>query len=126
MLNKFKNALTNENSLYLGDKKVEVKKLTPAMWKKLFSTIDQLPGLIVQVLLAPKENFYPYVVQACEIAMDEVVQIVSVLSGIDQEYLNKNAGLDEIIKYLVRTIQKNNLQDTVKNVKSLLPQKAKE
>ncbi|MEH7223852.1 hypothetical protein V7112_08525 [Bacillus sp. JJ1566] len=126
MLSKFKDTLTNENNLYLGDKKVEVKKLTPGMWKKLFSTIDQLPGLIVQVILAPKENFYAYVVQACEIAMDEVVQIVSVLSGIDAEYLEEKAGLDEIIKYLVKTIKKNNLQDAVKNVKSLLPQKPKE
>jgi hypothetical protein len=123
VLNKLKNVMINENYLYLGDRKVEVKKLTPTLWKKLFSTIDQLPGLIVQVLLAPKENFYSYVVQACDLALDEVIQVVAVLSDIDAEYISDNAGLDEIINYLVKTVKKNNLRDVVKNVQSLLPQK---
>ncbi|MBU5214958.1 hypothetical protein KQI60_25765 [Bacillus oleronius] len=113
--------MSNENVTYLGDKKVEIKKLTPSLWKKLFETIDHLPGLIVQVLLAPKENFYSYVLSACDIAMDEVVRVVAVLSGLDEDYISDNAGLDEITNYLIKTVKKNNLRDVVKNVKSLLP-----
>ncbi|KYC94364.1 hypothetical protein B4102_3585 [Heyndrickxia sporothermodurans] len=126
MLNILKNAMTNENTVYLGDKKVDIKKLTPSLWKKLFETIDQLPGLIVQVLLAPKEDFYSYIISACDIAMDEVVRVVAVLSGIDEKYISENAGLDEIINYLAKTVKKNNLRDVIKNVKSLLPQQQTE
>lgn len=121
MLDKLKNAVSGENQVYLGSKKVEVKKLTPNLWKKLFGTVDRLPGLIVQVILAPKEDFYSYVISAAEIAMDEVVQVVSVLSGVDEEYLKENAGLDDIVNYLVKTVKKNNLHEAIKNVKSLLP-----
>ena len=121
MFNKLRNAITNENSVYLGDKKVEIKKLTPVLWKKLFETVDRLPGLIVQVMLAPKNEFYSYVISAAEIAMDEVIQVVSVLSDVDVDYIREKAGLDEIINYLVKTIKKNNLLDVVKNFKSLLP-----
>lgn len=126
MLDKLKNAISSENTLYLGNKKVEIKKLTPNLWKKLFETIDRLPGLIVQVILAPKEDFYSYVISAAEIAMDEIVQVVAVLSSIDEDYIKENAGLDELIDYLVKTAKKNNLQDTLKNVKSLLPNKQTE
>jgi len=122
MKNILKNHFTNENTLYLGNKRVEVKKLTPNMWRKLFSTVDKLPGLIVQVLLAPKQEFYSYVISASELAMDEIVEIVSVLSGIEKSYLDEHAGTDEIIDYLVRTVKKNNLRDVIKNVKSLLPE----
>lgn len=120
MFIKLRNAITNETSVYLGDKKVEIKKLTPVLWKKLFETVDRLPGLIVQVMLAPKNEFYSYVISAAEIAMDEVIQVVSVLSDLDVDYISEKAGLDEIINYLVKTIKKNNLQDVVKNFKSLL------
>ncbi|MCU9614076.1 hypothetical protein OEV98_10945 [Caldibacillus lycopersici] len=122
MLDKLKNAMSNENIAYLGDKKVEIKKLTPVLWKKLFATIDRLPGLVVQVLLAPKEDFYSYIVSASELAMKEVVQVVAVLSDIDEEYIDNHVGLDELVDYLVKTVKKNNFKGIVKNVKSLLPE----
>lgn len=122
MLDKLKNAITSDNAVYLGNKKVDVKKLTPNLWRKLFGTLDRLPGLIMQVVLAPKEDFYSYVLSACDIALDEVEAVVSVLSGIDKEYIAEHAGLDEIIDYLVKTAKKNNLNSVVKNVKSLLPE----
>jgi hypothetical protein len=111
----------SENEMYLGEKRVKIEKLTIVKWRELFGTVDKLPGLIVQVLSAPQSDFYAYVITALDIAFDEIAQVVSVLSGVDAEYLKENVGVDEIFEYLARTVKRNRLDDLVKNVKSLLP-----
>jgi hypothetical protein len=111
----------NEHEMYLGEKRVKIEKLTIVKWRELFGTVDKLPGLIVQVLSAPQSDFYAYVITALDIAFDEIAQVVSVLSGVDAEYLKENVGVDEIFEYLARTVKRNRLDDLVKNVKSLLP-----
>jgi hypothetical protein len=111
----------NENTMYLGEKRVEINKLTPKRWRQLFATIDTLPGLIIQVLTAPQEDFHAYIISACDIALEEVVKIVAVLSDVDEEYINENVGVDELVQYVVRTAKRNNLSEVVKNVSSLLP-----
>lgn len=130
MLNKLKAKITalNENEMYLGDKRVRIEKLTIVKWRQLFETVDKLPGLIVQVLTAPQENFYAYVLTAFNLALDEVAHVVAVLSGIDYEYILENVGIDEQIEYLARTVKRNRLDTVAKNVQSLLPKlpKAKE
>lgn len=114
-------SMLNSNEVRLGKKKVTVAKLTPAKWKELFSTIDKLPGLIIQVMTAPKEDFYAYVIEAFNLAIEEVTEIVSVLTGIDKEYISNHVGLDEIFEYLQRVVKLNRLDTLVKNAKSLLP-----
>lgn len=130
MFNKLKAKITalNENEMYLGDKRVRIEKLTIVKWRQLFETVDKLPGLIVQVLTAPQENFYAYVLTAFNLALDEVAHVVSVLSGLDYEYILENVGIDEQIEYLARTVKRNRLDSVAKNVQSLLPNlpKAKE
>lgn len=121
MLKKFFN--TNENEMYLHEKKVLIAKLTPVKWKQLFNTVDRLPGLIIQVISAPKDDFYNYVIQAFDLALEEVVDVVSILTGIDSDYINNNVGLDELFDYLQRMVKLNRLDTLAKNVKSLLPQK---
>jgi hypothetical protein len=111
----------NENEMYLGEKRVKIEKLTIVKWRELFETVDKLPGLIVQVLTAPKEDFYTYVITALDLAFEEVARIVSVLSGLDEEYILNNVGVDELFEYLFRTVKRNRLEDVAKNVKSLLP-----
>ena len=110
-----------EHEMYLGEKRVKIEKLTIVKWRELFGTVDKLPGLIVQVLSAPQSDFYAYVITALDIAFDEITQVVSVLSGVEAEYLTENVGVDEIFEYLAKTIKRNRLDDVVKNVKSLLP-----
>jgi ethanolamine utilization protein EutA (predicted chaperonin) len=111
----------NENEMMLGEKRVKIEKLTIAKWRQLFSTVDKLPGLIVQVLSAPADDFYSYVITALDIAFDEIAEIVAVLSGVDAEYITEHVGVDELFEYLSRTVKRNRLDDVVKNVKSLLP-----
>ncbi|MBG9603962.1 MAG: hypothetical protein ACQEW2_02390 [Bacillota bacterium] len=125
MLNKFKNSLLG-HEMYLHEKKVEIPKLTPDRWKRLFEKVDMLPGLIVQVLLAPKKDFYTVVVSACQLALDEVTDIVALLSEVEVEYIRKNVALHEIIEFLTKTVQRNKLDEMAKNLKSLLPQETEE
>jgi hypothetical protein len=124
MLNALKkNPFLNEHQMYLHEKKVEIPKLTPDRWKQLFEKVDMIPGLIVQVLLAPKDEFYTVIVSAIQLAMDEATEIVAILSGLDVAYIRKNVGLHEIIEFLVKTIKRNQLGEVAKNLKSLLPKK---
>jgi hypothetical protein len=125
MLNIFKSSLSG-NEMYLHEKKVEIPKLTPDRWKRLFEKVDMLPGLIVQVLLAPKKDFYTVVVSACQLALDEVTEIVALLSEVEVDYIRKNVALHEIIEFLTKTVQRNKLDEMAKNLKSLLPQKTEE
>jgi hypothetical protein len=113
----------NENEMMLGDKRVRIEKLTIAKWRQLFEVVDKLPGLIVQILTAPKDDFYAYVITALDLAFDEIALIVSVLSGLDVEYITENVGVDELFEYIAKTVKKNRLEDVVKNAKSLLPMK---
>jgi hypothetical protein len=126
MFKQFKKSFLGENEMYLGEKKVQIRKITPAKWKELFSMLDKLPGLLLQVFAAPKEDYYQTLIVAIEVAMDEVLDIVSALSGIDKSYLENdenNVGMDEIIAYLSEMVKHNNLREMAKNVKSLLPER---
>lgn len=109
--------------MYLHKKRVEIAKLTPVKWKQLFNTVDKLPGLVVQVMTAPKEDFYMFIIQALDLAIDEVVDVVSILTEIDKEYVANNVGLDELFEYLQRTVKLNRLDTIPKNAKGLLPKK---
>jgi hypothetical protein len=111
----------NENEMYLGEKRVRIEKLTIAKWRQLFEAIDKLPGLIVQILTAPQDDFYAYVISALDIAFEEVAQVVAILSGLEADYIIENVGIDELFEYLARTVKKNRLDSVVKNAKSLLP-----
>lgn len=121
----FKSKFTalNENEMVLGEQRVKIEKLTIAKWRELFAVVDKLPGLIVQVLTAPAEDFYSYVITALDISFDEIANIVSVLSGLDSDYIEKNVGIDELFEYLSRTVKRNRLDSVVKNAQSLLPKK---
>lgn len=111
------------DSVKIGEKTVIVKKLTPVKWREMFTVVDNLPGLIIQVMTAPQRDFYMTVIQALDLALDDIIKIVSILTEIDEDYLNKNAGLDEIVEYLTRMVEINRLDKTIKNIKSLLPRK---
>lgn len=123
MFNNFKKALMNENEVYLGVKKVQIRKVTPLLWKELFGLLDKLPGLVMQVLLAPKNDYYQTVLVALDVALDEVLEVVSLLSDVEKSYLEKEVGIDEIVLYLTKMVKHNNFGEMAKNVKSLLSKK---
>jgi hypothetical protein len=110
-----------DGELMLGEKRVKINKLTPEKWRELFEVVDKLPGIIVQIITAPQDDFYAYVINGVDIALDELIRITAILSGVDEAYIHTNAGVDEIFEYLARTVKKNRLDSVVKNAKSLLP-----
>lgn len=124
-MNVFKKILSKDTIL-LGNKKAEVKKLTPAIWKKVFGALDNIPGLILSLLQAPKQDLPAYLIQAFDMSLEEMLDIISVVSGIDKKYLHDNAGLDELVEYIYLTIKKNRIDQTAKNLKSLLKQPKQE
>lgn len=115
-----KNFLNQRGRLYIGNKPVEIKKITIAQWKQLFGTIETLPALIVDVLTASEEDRTAYFIVALERSFDEITSIVSLLTEIDAEYIEKNASLDEVVEYFVKMAEVNDFNKLAKNVKSVL------
>lgn len=120
-MNSIKMAFSRKDTVELGGKRVNIQKLTYVKWRELFDAIDTLPGIIVNVLLAPKESFYETVLVAFDFALDEIYRVVAILSGLDETYLKENAGINEVAEYLVLTAKKNDFNNVIKNAKSLLP-----
>lgn len=121
MMESIKDYFNTPDSVLLGNKRAKVRKVTPEVFLELMKTIETLPGLILRVAVTPKENMMETAIIAGEIAMDDLLAITSVLSGIEQDYLRKEAGLSELVDYLTKTYKKNDFFTMIKNVKSLLP-----
>lgn len=121
-----KKAFMREDSMLLGEKRVKIEKLTPKKWKELFGVIDMLPSLIVNVVQAPQDQFMAYALTAAEVGMDELMEVTSILTGIEKEYLEDEVGLDEIVEYVTKMIEFNSLERMVKNLQSLLPKPKEE
>ncbi|SFX48590.1 hypothetical protein SAMN04487866_10956 [Thermoactinomyces sp. DSM 45891] len=114
-------SIKRENELKLGDRRVRIEKITPKKWRELFGVVDILPNIIIKLVQVPPDQFVTYFLSALEFGMDEVIEVTSKLTGIEKTYLEDHVGLDEIIEYFRRMVEKNNLVSTAKNIKSLLP-----
>ncbi|MEH7541631.1 MULTISPECIES: hypothetical protein [Bacillus cereus group] len=130
MLTKIKNVFTRkeaqtamlaDHTLKIGDKKVRVRKVTPKEFKELIAVTGNIPNLVIQVMNAPEDQYAAYALAAVEAATDDFVAITSQLTGIDEDYLHHDAGMSEIVEYLVQMVEYNDLNRMVKNVASLLP-----
>jgi hypothetical protein len=117
---KISQLLSNENYVRMGSKRVRVEKITYEKWVVLREVLDKLPGLVIQIWLSRGDQFYQTVYAAIDLAFEEIIQVISVLSGIDEEYLKKNAGIDDVFNYFVKTAKKNDFFNIIKNGQSLL------
>ncbi|MFB5568676.1 hypothetical protein ACE41F_26945 [Bacillus cereus] len=118
---KAKEAMQRVDTLTLGEKKVRITKITPRQYKELFSVIGNIPNLVYQVANAPEGDYRAYVLMALEVGMDDIVGIVSYLTGIEADYLHDQASFYDLTEYLVQMVEYNNIEKTLKNVASLLP-----
>src|SRR5690606_19058063 len=103
----------NKNTVTFGadgddPRTVKVRKIVVGQWLELFGAIQSLPQLIIGALGARPEERVGYVVVALEQSIDEVTRVVSILTGLDEEYLKQNAALDELVEYFVETAKVNN------------------
>lgn len=101
-------------------KTVQIKKITIGQWQRLFDVIGALPQLIINVLTAPPKDRTAYAVVAIQESFQDIISTVSVLTGIEEEWLIDNVSLDELLEYFVKTAKKNNFDVIIKNVRSVL------
>lgn len=121
----FKPKTPRDGEVTLGDQRVKIPKLTPAKWRDLFGAIERLPNLVLSVLTAPADDRHAYILVAVDESLDEVCEVVAILTGIDKATIYDTAGLDEIVEFIAKTAQRNRLGDMAKNAQSLLGNKAK-
>jgi hypothetical protein len=119
-MNWLKRKPLSPDSVRLGDKAVKVRKLTPAKFRELNEATGMIPVFIMHISDAlQSDDFNAYMASLVSELFDEVVRIVAVLSDVDAEYIDQNAGIDEIIKYLTKLAEKNDFATAVKNLKRL-------
>lgn len=120
-----KEFLDKKETHQLGDKKVKIRKITPALYKDLTESMDILPGILFDAFLQfhttqDKKDVFAYILAGTSVVTDELVKVTSKLSELDEDYLMNKAGLSEMINYLYKTVKKNNLDDAIKNLLSPL------
>lgn len=113
-----------QGSVQIAGKNVEVPLLTPERYKQIFNVMNDIPSIAFYLFYSKEEpNFKQRVLVAVSEALDELLYIVELLTGIDKETLNKKAAVHELVEFFVRTAEKNEINNLLKNVKSLLPNK---
>lgn len=112
--------IKRSNTVKIGEKSVQIRKITIEQWRQLLDTIQILPQLILSVVSAPADQRAGYAMVAIRESFDEVVHITSILTAVDVEYIEKNASIDEIVRYYTEVIKLNNFGEMLKNVQGVL------
>lgn len=116
----FNKSAVSGDGVFLGDKLVEIPKLTPAKYKLLFGRIETLPQVIAHIVSARgKSDFMSTALIGVDIALDEVVEVIAILTGIESEYIRENVGINELTTFIVQTLEKNDLSATIKNFRAV-------
>jgi len=110
----------------LGNKRVEVPKLTRARLKKLTEHIGTIGDLLVKLFMTPENDRAVFLVAAADVTIDEIYELTSLLSDIPIDYLDDHAGLSECTEFLRLTWERNDVNKALGNVNSLIPQLAQE
>lgn len=112
--------IMRSDTVKIGGKSVKVRKITIAQWRELFTVIESLPQLLITVTTAAPSDRLPMLVVAIEKSLGDIVNVVSVLTEIDAEWIENNAGVDELITFFVETARVNNFGALLKNVQGAL------
>lgn len=108
-------------TVLFGGEQIEVPKLTIEKWKLLISNIETLPSLVINVLAArDTSDFTANVVAAADLAIDEVVELVAVLTDKSPEWIEKNVDMKEMVNFISATAKKNDLVDAAKKCRAAL------
>jgi hypothetical protein len=107
--------------IMLGNKRIEIPKLTRTRLKKLSDHIGTIGDYLVKLFLTPEENRAVYIVAGMDVAVDEIYELTSILSDLPVEYLDEHASLAECTEFLKLTWEKNDINQALGNVKGLIP-----
>ncbi|GAA0840463.1 hypothetical protein GCM10008915_35990 [Bifidobacterium pullorum subsp. gallinarum] len=112
--------IMRSDTVKIGGKAVKVRKITIAQWRELFTVIESLPQLLITVATAAPADRLPFLIVAVEKSLSDIVNVVSVLTELDAEWIENNAGVDELIAFFVETARVNNFGELLKNVRGAL------
>ncbi|MEK4157596.1 hypothetical protein NYE27_21105 [Paenibacillus sp. FSL R10-2779] len=108
------------NVVQLGDRTVKVRKVPVGQWRELFAAVNMLPELVMGVMSAPAESRAAYLFAFIEHALNDIVQVVSVLTGFEPEWIEENVAPDELMAYFTAVARVNNFGGLLKNVQGAL------
>ncbi|OKP91844.1 hypothetical protein A3844_01650 [Paenibacillus helianthi] len=115
-----------KDALQLGNRKVQIPKLTRTRLKKLTDHLGTIGDLVVKIFLTPTEDRSVMIVAGAEIMIDEIYELTSLLSDLDIEELSEQASLAECTEFLNLTWAKNDMNATLKNLSGLIPPMAQQ
>ncbi|WP_342480402.1 hypothetical protein NST07_25655 [Paenibacillus sp. FSL L8-0340] len=108
------------NVIQLGDRMVKVRKVAVGQWRELFAAVNMLPELIMGVMSAPAENRAAYLFAVIDHALNDIVQVVSVLTRFEPEWIEENVAPDELMAYFTAVARVNDFGGLLKNVQGAL------
>jgi len=115
-----------KDRVQLGNKQIEVPKLTRVRLKKLTDHIGTIGDLLVKLFLTPEKDRAAFIVAAADVSIDEIYELTAVLSDIPLEYLDEHASLAECTDFLRQVWEKNDLNNALGNLSGLIPPMAQQ
>ncbi|MFW5434356.1 hypothetical protein [Paenibacillus apiarius] len=116
----FKRSDKHKSPLKIGDKTVYARSIPVAQWRELFDSIQMIPQLLMSVITAAPQDRAGYFVVALRESFDDVVRVTSILTGIDEEYIEQNAALDQLVAFYNATAEANKFGEMLKNGRGVL------
>jgi hypothetical protein len=110
----------------LGNKNIEVPKLTRARLKKLTEHIGTIGDFLVKLFMTPEHDRAVFIVAAADVAIDEIYELTALLSDLPIDYLDEHASLAECTEFLKQTWEKNDINTALGNVSGLIPPMAQQ
>ncbi|WP_379161372.1 hypothetical protein [Paenibacillus sp. sgz5001063] len=104
----------------LGGHAVKVRKVTIKQWRELFTVVGTLPQMLISVMTAPEESRISYLLAVVEHALSDVVNVVSVLTDLEAEWIDENVAPDELMAYFTAVARVNDFGGLLKNVQGAL------
>ncbi|MBG9736297.1 hypothetical protein [Paenibacillus alvei] len=108
------------SSLKIGEKAVYARRIPIAQWRELFDSIQMIPQLLMSVITAAPQDRAGYFIVALRESFDDIVRVTSILTEIDEEYIEENASIDQLIAFYKATADANNFGELLKNGRSVL------
>lgn len=119
---KLRDVFRGEDDLVtIAGRTVMVQKVTPRQYRQLVEVIGAIPNIVTVLVQADEKDRIPLLLNGIDVVLEDIIATTSVLTGIEKEVLFEEAGIDELVEYFVKTFDKNNLENLVKNFRRLLP-----
>lgn len=113
--------LGKKDVVILGNKRVQVPKLTRNRLKKLTDHIGSIGDYLVKLFLTNEKDRAIFIVAAADVSIDEIYELTSLLSDLPIEYLDEHTAFSECTEFLKLTWEKNDMNEALKNLSGLIP-----